>query len=1120
MNGFASLGPTVMPFLSAFGNALKTVFGPFVAVAKEVINVIGAVLPAAFTTAWNLIKVIANQIAGVVTGAFNVIKGAVQVLTGILTGDFGKAWEGVKNIFSGAVKILVSIVTGIYGAMSAAAKGLVNAIGSGISAAWGGVKSLLDSLLGKIVSAVKGIGGALYDAGKFIIGKIGDAIRTVGNAVLGTMVGFINALLTPLNAVLGALGIGGVHITAPHFAEGGIYEGDGKVKGYATGGLVDRPGYFAGEQAPAHPEVILATNPAYRQRNLGLWATAGNMLGVPGFAMGGTYTGTGASGPLTTTTSGPLAAIGGVLSSVLNSLNPLNAFKALMPKIPSLPGAFKDIPGAILKRVLSFVEKNMAKLLASGHGISGAGGPVRLSGGEIIGWPQLNGTVRQLMAAIVSAFPALQVTNTGGGGDHALGHAVDLGASQGVMDRAGAWAQANIGHATKQGIHNPTFSINQGQAVPAGFWGADWPLHRNHIHLAGYAGSVGQSAPGMMPPGTYGYAKGGIPGFATGGIWQVTASRESLGGTGYKGNPIQSQGYSELSIPPSSLNFAGLGRLPYQTPMTIAANNRSVTALKQDIGAGSSFYPVMGLYPGTLSQLGLSGGQFTVDIQDGSGLAPMRGTRISSGSSPMAATVGASTKTATDTLAAQLKAAAKVRPAVISKSTAGLLSSVGKVIANEPASFKALRGSRLAYQRDMEDYSTMTVPAADFVKQDAAGNWVIVPNALTAQMAGEKNLENFLTSKVAVALGNEANQSKQAIGDIKAWQTDFGPNGYIGASIKLINAYVKAYQEIVKQREYIADQKAKLAKATKAADKVTYTKRIASAQAKINDQFKALGLNTNQLLGVSWGQATNGNWAGTGGIVGEWSSLNKKYQVWNNTSTAIGDSMSLFGAQTSRQHTYPENRTPAIGFNSWPDRYRSLGSELDTVHRAMASIHDLQVQAALPPDNLGGGGGVDTSGVGDAGSAAAAAVDPAIAAAAALKAQLLKTQLDQTVAALAAAQAEMSVFTGFAGSPAAGDYTTFLGSFAKGIANVPMEGIAELHKGEAVIPASHNPFTNQTSHHVSVNLNGDTQRFIDDVEVIVDGKKAEIAQHVNSQLGFNVGMARGTPSSPGRIARY
>jgi len=60
-------------------------------------------------------------------------------------------------------------------------------------------------------------------------------------------------------------------------------------QGLAVGGLVTRPMYLAGEEAPNHPEYVLATNPAYRQRNLKLWSAAGRELGVPGFAQGGVY---------------------------------------------------------------------------------------------------------------------------------------------------------------------------------------------------------------------------------------------------------------------------------------------------------------------------------------------------------------------------------------------------------------------------------------------------------------------------------------------------------------------------------------------------------------------------------------------------------------------------------------------------------------------------------------------------------------------------------------------------------------------------------------------------------------------------------------------------------------
>ncbi|MEK6272451.1 MAG: hypothetical protein AABM42_07360 [Actinomycetota bacterium] len=58
-------------------------------------------------------------------------------------------------------------------------------------------------------------------------------------------------------------------------------------RGFAKGGIARQRMYEVGEEAPQWPEVILAINPRYRDRNLNLWAQAGQMLGVPGFAQGG-----------------------------------------------------------------------------------------------------------------------------------------------------------------------------------------------------------------------------------------------------------------------------------------------------------------------------------------------------------------------------------------------------------------------------------------------------------------------------------------------------------------------------------------------------------------------------------------------------------------------------------------------------------------------------------------------------------------------------------------------------------------------------------------------------------------------------------------------------------------
>lgn len=60
------------------------------------------------------------------------------------------------------------------------------------------------------------------------------------------------------------------------------------IEEHASGGVIDRPMLsMVGEEAPAHPEFIIPTNPSRRGRAMGLWLDAGRALGVPGFADGG-----------------------------------------------------------------------------------------------------------------------------------------------------------------------------------------------------------------------------------------------------------------------------------------------------------------------------------------------------------------------------------------------------------------------------------------------------------------------------------------------------------------------------------------------------------------------------------------------------------------------------------------------------------------------------------------------------------------------------------------------------------------------------------------------------------------------------------------------------------------
>lgn len=143
-----------------------------------------------------------------------------------------------------------------------------------------------------------------------------------------------------------------------------------------------------------------------------------------------------------------------------------------------------------------------------------------------------------------------------------------------------------------------------------------------------------------------------VPTRAGGGAWRVKASQESLGGTGSCGHAIVGNGYSELSTVPmgTASDFVALGNLPCGTVLNITnpANGKTVQAAKQDVGSGSpGFLPVMGLYPTTVQQLGLSGGEYNVIISraDGGTLKPVRGTPAGAGDPTSTGSAGAVTPT-------------------------------------------------------------------------------------------------------------------------------------------------------------------------------------------------------------------------------------------------------------------------------------------------------------------------------------------------------------------------------------------------------------------------------------------------------------------------------------------
>lgn len=97
--------------------------------------------------------------------------------------------------------------------------------------------------------------------------------------------------------------------------------------------------------------------------------------------------------------------------------------------------------------------------------------------------------------------PGAVVTSTkrnwGGTSFHETGKAIDIGGSAEVMRSAASAIQRSFGSKIAELIHNPGFSVKNGQKVPSSFWGGStWGAHANHVHwamqaMSGKGGDIG-----------------------------------------------------------------------------------------------------------------------------------------------------------------------------------------------------------------------------------------------------------------------------------------------------------------------------------------------------------------------------------------------------------------------------------------------------------------------------------------------------------------------------------------------------------------------------------------------------------------------------------------------------
>lgn len=164
-----------------------------------------------------VIKMVWENIKGIITGALDVIMGAVKIFSGLFTLDFSKMWEGVKQLFSGSIKIIwnwiqLAFIGRILKGVGGLAKGfwghikrmwtwIKKTFTSSISFVWNKVsQSFIGRILSNIINFVKNFRKHISNMWTSVKGIFSKWIENIRSSIANSFVGRIIKSITTMKS--------------------------------------------------------------------------------------------------------------------------------------------------------------------------------------------------------------------------------------------------------------------------------------------------------------------------------------------------------------------------------------------------------------------------------------------------------------------------------------------------------------------------------------------------------------------------------------------------------------------------------------------------------------------------------------------------------------------------------------------------------------------------------------------------------------------------------------------------------------------------------------------------------------------------------------------------------
>jgi len=179
--------------------ATKNFFTPIVFIVRTVLGAVWSVMKFMWPVVLLLVKSVWSNIRGVIDGALKIIMGLAKIFGGLFTGNFSKMWEGVKQVFFGAIQFVWNLINlMMFAKILSAGKMFITGFRDVFVGLWAGLRTLFTKSVTNVKNTVQYGFTAMKLLGQTIMTGFKNSINGIWTAIHGNIRGMLGRIGTSI----------------------------------------------------------------------------------------------------------------------------------------------------------------------------------------------------------------------------------------------------------------------------------------------------------------------------------------------------------------------------------------------------------------------------------------------------------------------------------------------------------------------------------------------------------------------------------------------------------------------------------------------------------------------------------------------------------------------------------------------------------------------------------------------------------------------------------------------------------------------------------------------------------------------------------------------------------